>query len=213
MVKVTNYYKLFENILEESKRKFIRRKPSILLHSCCAPCSSHVVGCLLNFFDVYVFYYNPNVYPEEEYIKRKREQLRLLTFDEFKSARFIDSSYNYKDFLDKIVGYEKDFEGGARCNICFRMRLEATAKMAKKLNLDYFSTTLTVSPHKNAEQINTIGKCLSEKYSSEFLFSDFKKKDGYKRSIELSKKYDLYRQNYCGCEFSLKNNSKLYKKY
>lgn len=213
MIEVTNYHKIFENIIEENKKRFIERNPSILLHSCCAPCSSYVVDFLLNFFNVYVFYYNPNIYPGEEYIKRKEEQLRLLSFPKFKNIKFIDSGYNHENFLDKIRGYEKDVEGGERCNICFKIRLEKTAKIAKKLNLDYFSTTLTVSPHKNAKQINLVGEYLSKKYSLDFLFSDFKKKDGYKKSIELSKKYNLYRQNYCGCEFSLKNNSNLYKKY
>lgn len=213
MIEVTNYHKIFENIVEENKKRFIERNPSILLHSCCAPCSSYVVDFLLNFFNVYVFYYNPNIYPGEEYIKRKEEQLRLLSFPKFKNIKFIDAGYNHADFLDKIRGYEKDVEGGERCNICFKIRLEKTAKIAKKLNLDYFSTTLTVSPHKNAKQINLVGEYLSKKYSLDFLFSDFKKKDGYKKSIELSKKYNLYRQNYCGCEFSLKNNSNLYKKY
>ena len=213
MFEVTNYHKIFENIIEENKKRFTKKRPSILLHSCCGPCSSYVVDLLLNFFSVSFVYYNPNIYPEKEYIKRKNEQLKLLSFPKFKSVKFIDSDYNHKDFLDKISGYEKDFEGGERCNICFKIRLEKTAKLAKKLNLDYFSTTLTVSPHKNAKQINLIGEYLSKKYSLDFLFSDFKKKDGYKKSIELSKKYNLYRQNYCGCEFSLKNNSTLHKKH
>ena len=213
MIEVTDYNRIFENILEENRKRFVKRKPSILLHSCCGPCSSYVINTLMNFFNVYIFFYNPNIYPEEEYIKRRKEQLRLLSFNEFKSVGFIDIIYSHKDFLEKVYGYEKDFEGGERCSICFKMRLEKTAKMAKKLNLDYFSTTLTVSPHKNAKQINAIGEYLSKKFSLDFLFSDFKKKDGYKKSIELSKKYNLYRQNYCGCEFSLKNNSTLYKKH
>ena len=212
MINKINYSKIFEKILEENSKKFENKKPSILLHSCCGPCSSSVLGAVMNFFDVFIFYYNPNIFPIEEYTKRKTEQLKLLSYPEFKGIKYLESYYDHKNFLESVKGYEKDIEGGERCNVCFKLRLEVTAKLAKKLGLDYFSTTLTVSPHKNAQNINNIGKNLSEKYSVDYLFSDFKKKDGYKKSIELSKKYNLYRQNYCGCEFSLKNNYILYKK-
>lgn len=212
MVAKINYHKILESTLEEVKTKFVGRKPDLLLHSCCGPCSSYVVSFLMNFFNIYIFYYNPNIYPEKEYLKRKEEQLKLLSYTDFKDIKFVDGKYDHLLFLEEVKGYEQCFEGGNRCDICFKMRLKETVEMAKKLRLDYFSTTLTVSPHKNSDKINAIGKELENKYFCNYLFSDFKKKDGYKKSIELSKKYNLYRQNYCGCEFSLKKDCILYKK-
>lgn len=171
----------------------------LLLHSCCGPCSSSVIERLRDYFDITVIYYNPNIEPKEEYEKRKSEQLRLL--NEL-GIKFMDIDYLNNEYHEKVKGYENEPENGLRCPLCFELRLDKTASKAKENNFDYFGTTLTVSPHKNSKIINQIGLKLEEKYGVKFLLSDFKKEDGYKRSIELSKKYDLYRQDYCGCLYS-----------
>lgn len=171
----------------------------LLLHSCCGPCSSSVIERLRDYFDITVIYYNPNIEPKVEYEKRKSEQLRLL--NEL-GIKFMDIDYLNNEYHEKIKGYENEPENGLRCPLCFDLRLDKTASKAKENNFDYFGTTLTVSPHKNSKIINEIGLKLEEKYGVKFLLSDFKKEDGYKRSIELSKKYDLYRQDYCGCLYS-----------
>lgn len=181
-------------------------KKNMLLHSCCGPCSTTVIFELLKDYDLTVFYYNPNIYPTEEYLKRKAEQMRLI--DELNQThnaqiKVIDAPYDPENYEKVIEGLEKEKEGGARCEICFKLRLDKTANEAKKKNFDIFATTLTVSPHKNAPLINKIGEELSKKYEIEYLVSDFKKKDGYKKSIEYSKEYKLYRQNYCGCKYSI----------
>ena len=189
-----NYHKKLLEIISS-----LDYKPSLLLHSCCGPCSTQVLSFLAPYFNITVFYYNPNIEPEEEYLKRKKEQIRLLSE---LNIKHMDIDYLNEEYRNKVVGYEKEPENGARCHICYRLRLEKTAKLAKENNFDYFATTLTVSPYKNAKVINEIGLELQNKYNIKYLLSDFKKEDGYKRSIELSKKYELYRQDYCGCLFS-----------
>ncbi len=196
-----NYYLLFENQLNRIKEK--GKVPTILLHSCCAPCSSHVITFLKEYFDITIIYYNPNIYPYEEYKKRKEEQIRLL--NEIKSKNklnIIDCDYDNNIYEKTIKGLEKEKEGGSRCYKCFWLRLDKTAQIAKENNYDYFSTTLTISPYKNSTVINEIGKELETIYNITWLYSDYKKKDGYKKSIQLSKEYNLYRQNYCGCIYS-----------
>ena len=174
-------------------------RPKLLLHSCCAPCSSSVLQRIKENFDVTVLYYNPNIYPEEEYFKRKREQIKLLNI---LNIKLMDCDYIPEEYYQKVAGYECEKEGGARCEKCFYLRLEKTAQLATNNGFDFFGTTLTVSPHKNAEIINRIGEELEKKYGIKFLYSDFKKEDGDLNSIKLSKEYNLYRQEYCGCEFS-----------
>lgn len=192
----------YQNKLEEIVNS-LTYTPKLLLHSCCAPCSSRCIEYLTNYFDITVLYYNPNISPEEEYEKRKNEQIRFLK--EYKSKHkldILDIEYNYDDFLNIAKGLEDAPEGGDRCFKCYNLRLEKTAMVAKENNFDYFGTTLTVSPYKNSQILNQIGEELEKKYNIKYLYSDFKKNNGYKRSIELSKEYNLYRQNYCGCIFS-----------
>ena len=174
-------------------------KPTLLLHSCCGPCSSACIERLKDYFKITVIYYNPNIEPLSEYEHRKSEQMRLLK--ELDIA-FLDCDYDNEVFRDLTKNLSLEPEGGKRCAVCFGIRLKQTAVVAKENNFDYFGTTLTVSPHKNSQLINKIGEKIGEKIGIKFLYSDFKKKDGYKRSIELSKEYNLYRQNYCGCLYS-----------
>ena len=180
--------------------------PSLLLHSCCAPCSSYVIEYLSNYFAITVYYYNPNIDTAEEYKKRVAEQIRLIESMPFKNrVEYVIADYYPNEFYNKVKGFEKEPEGGLRCKECFNLRLENTAEYAKRHSFDYFTTTLTISPLKNSQVINEIGKEIAEKYNIKYLFSDFKKKSGYLRSCQLSEKYGLYRQNFCGCVFS-KNN-------
>lgn len=174
-------------------------KPTLLLHSCCGPCSSACIERLKDYFKITVIYYNPNIEPLSEYEHRKSEQMRLLK--ELDIA-FLDCDYDNGVFRNLTKNLSLEPEGGKRCAVCFGIRLKQTAVVAKENNFDYFGTTLTVSPHKNSQLINKIGEKIGEKIGIKFLYSDFKKKDGYKRSIELSKEYNLYRQNYCGCLYS-----------
>jgi len=190
-----NYQKLLDEVID--RISVYDQKPSLLLHSCCGPCSSYVVTYLKEYFNVTVFFYNPNIYPEEEYLHRLSEQRRLL---KELDVELIEKGYDHTEFLECAKGYESEPEGGARCERCFNLRLKKTHDLAVELGFEYFCTTLTVSPHKNAFIINEIGERLSENIL--WLPSDFKKRDGYKRSIELSKQYNLYRQDYCGCEFA-----------
>jgi len=196
-----NYNKEMENILESLKKD--NKVPKLLLHSCCAPCSSHVISVLTDYFDITILYYNPNIEPFEEYEKRKQEEIRFIEqYPNKNKLDIIDCDYDNILFKKMSEGLEQEKEGGARCVKCYHLRLDKTASMASELNYDYFATTLTVSPLKNSEKINTIGKFLENKYNIKYLVSDFKKKEGYKHSIELAKEYDLYRQDYCGCIYS-----------
>lgn len=177
-------------------------KPSLLLHSCCAPCSTAVVERLIENFTVTVFYFNPNITESEEYNLRLNEQKRYLKETYGDRVNLIEGRYKAVEFFDVAKGLNKEPEGGKRCEKCFELRLYETAKVAKEGGYRYFCTTLTVSPHKNADVINEIGKAAEVKYGVEFLPSDFKKRGGYQRSCELSQKNELYRQNYCGCIYS-----------
>lgn len=186
----------------------MKTKQKILLHSCCAPCSTAVIERLKDEFEIVIFYYNPNIYPEDEYLKRKAEEIKYIKHlnetDKELEISMIDSDYECEKFYEATRGFENEREGGARCALCFKLRLSETAKKAKELSFDVFGTTLTVSPHKNAELINSIGLAIEKEIGVNFLVSNFKKQNGYKRSIELSKENNIYRQNYCGCEFALK---------
>ena len=183
--------------------KELPKGSTVLLHTCCAPCSSAVIARLANDFEITVFYYNPNIEPQEEYIKRKEEQQRFLTeITTLYPIHFLDCDYDHDAFENITKGLEKEKEGGSRCFKCYRLRLEQTAKIAKLNHFDYFGTSLTVSPYKNATKLNEIGAELEKIYKVNFLYSDFKKHDGYKKSIEYSKQYHLYRQDYSGCHFS-----------
>ena len=175
-------------------------KPKLLMHSCCAPCSSYCITYLKDYFDITILYYNPNIEPYEEYLKRKEEQIRLCNI---LGVKIMDCDYDNEAFKKMVIGYETAKEGGLRCFKCYELRLRKTASLAT--NFDYFGTTLTVSPYKNSNKINEIGLKLQDEYGIKFLISDFKKKDGYKKSIELSHKYNLYRQNFCGCIYSKKD--------
>lgn len=194
-----NYDLYLEKIIKEIKNKNI--KPKLLLHTCCAPCSSSVITRLSNFFDITVFYYNPNIEPYEEYELRKEEQKRFL-FELNLGIKFEDCDYEHEEFKNISKGLENLKEGGLRCHKCYKLRLLKTATKAIALNYDYFGTTLTVSPYKNSQVLNKIGEEIEKELNIKYLYSDFKKKEGYKKSIELSKEYNLYRQNYCGCIYS-----------
>lgn len=196
-----NADKILEELIAENIKN--NKVPRVLLHSCCAPCSSYVIEYLSKYFKLTIFYYNPNISPLEEYEKRKQEQIRLINSMETKnSVDIIDCDYDNDLYESSIKGLEAEPERGRRCEVCFKLRLEKTAFRALELGYDYFGTTLTVSPYKNCSMINEIGLDISKKLGIEFLVSDFKKKNGYKRSIELSREYNLYRQNYCGCKYS-----------
>ena len=184
--------------------------PRVMLHSCCAPCSSYVIEYLSSYFYLTILYYNPNISPALEYDKRKAEQIRLINKMKTKyKVNIVDCDYDNNVYELAIKGLEKEPERGKRCNVCFRLRLEKTASLAKEMGYDYFGTTLTVSPYKNCLLINEFGLEIGNRLGIEFLVSDFKKRDGYKRSIELSREYNLYRQNYCGCKYS----KEFYEKY
>lgn len=196
-----NYQKELEKVINDIVNK--NETPTLLLHSCCAPCSSYVLEYLSNYFKITIFYYNPNISPKEEFDKRIEEQKRLINELPVKNkVEFIEGKYDNDKYEDSIKGLEQEKEGGSRCHICYRLRLEETAKIAKETGFDYFTTTLSISPYKNAKVLNEIGEELGKIYNISYLYADFKKKNGYKRSIELSRIYNLYRQDYCGCEYS-----------
>lgn len=198
-----NYSIEMEKIINYNKREQIM--PSLLLHACCAPCSSACLEYLNENFDITVFYYNPNISPKAEFEKRLEEEKRLVSeMLPDKNIKVIEGSYNYNDFLETVKGLESAAEGGERCFKCYRLRLEKTAQLAKEMKFDYFCTTLSISPLKNSQILNKIGFETAEKFGVKWLPSDFKKKEGYKRSIELSRQFNLYRQNFCGCVFSKK---------
>ncbi len=202
---------MFHENYNEKMKEMINNIPkgtTLLLHTCCAPCSSTVIANLSKYFTITIFYYNPNIEPEEEYEKRKEEQKRFIKeYPSMYPISFLDCDYEPEKFHQIAKGYEEEKERGARCPRCFRLRLEKTAQMAKEKGFQYFGTSLTVSPYKNALQINEIGKVLEQEYHIPFLYSDFKKENGYQKSIELSKEYHLYRQDYCGCVYSKKEKN------
>lgn len=198
-----NYQKEMEQVVSREQRA--ECVPSLFLHSCCAPCSSYVLEYLSAFFAITVYYYNPNIYPPQEYEERVAEVERLIAeLPAVHPIRFHSGEYRPELFYEAVKGHEPDPEGGERCGICFELRLREAARLASEGDYDYFTTTLTISPLKDAERLNGIGERLGEEYGVKFLNSDFKKRGGYQRSIELSKEYGLYRQNYCGCVFSMR---------
>lgn len=197
-----NYQKKLDELINGISEGTV---PRLLLHSCCAPCSSYTLEYLSQYFDITVLYYNPNISPRSEFDKRAVEQARLIAeLPAQHKVKLVVSDYDYTEFLDIARGYESCQEGGERCFRCYRMRLEKTAEKAKAEGFDYFCTTLSISPLKDSQIINKIGYETAEKYGVKWLPSDFKKKEGYKRSTELSREYNLYRQNFCGCAYSKK---------
>lgn len=200
---MTNYQIEMEKIIEMEHNN--NNIPTLLLHSCCAPCSSYVLETLSSHFKITILYYNPNISPLEEYEKRKLEEIRFIKeYPSKYKIDFIDSNYDNDKYNDLVRGLENVKEGGKRCYLCYQLRMEEAAKVAKENNFDYFTTTLSISPYKNSNWLNEIGYNLQDKYNIKYLPADFKKKNGYKRSIELSKIYNLYRQDYCGCIYSKK---------
>lgn len=196
-----NYQKQLESIIARHEAK--GEVPTLLLHSCCAPCSSYCLEYLSNYFKITVFYYNPNIYPEEEYAKRVKEQESFIERLPAKyPIEFIEGAFEKECFYETVKGFEQCKEGGERCFRCYELRLAETAKLAKELGMDYFTTTLSISPLKNSEKLNEIGEKVGAIYGVSHLSSDFKKKNGYKRSVELSNEYEMYRQYYCGCVYS-----------
>lgn len=198
---MTNYQKLLDKTLEQLTAE--KRTPTLLLHSCCAPCSSYVLEYLSRYFLITVFYFNPNITEKDEYEKRVTEQKRLISEMPLENpVKFIEGNYEPKRFFEIAKGFENVPEGGERCFKCYRLRLSEAADTAKAGGFDYFTTTLSISPLKNAQKLNEIGEEEALRVGVPYLFSDFKKKEGYKRSIQLSAQFGLYRQNYCGCPYS-----------
>lgn len=196
-----NYQKKLDALIEENVRN--GKTPTLLLHSCCAPCSSYVLKYLSDYFRITLLYFNPNISPKEEYIKRVGEQKRLISELPVRNpVSFIEGRYEPSEFYEAVRGYENEPEGGERCFICYELRLCEAAKYAAEGGFDYFATTLSISPLKNAAKINEIGECVGARFGVKHLPSDFKKKEGYKQSVELSAQYCLYRQNFCGCVYS-----------
>lgn len=200
-----NYQKMLEQTLRAISAT--DQIPTLLLHSCCGPCSSTVLEYLSAYFAITVLYYNPNIYPQQEFDKRAAAQRQLLLSMECRNpVAFVLADYGADEFDEAVSGFEAAPEGGARCLKCFELRLGEAAKYARDNGFDYFTTTLSVSPHKDAAALNNIGGALAEKYGTRYLYADFKKRNGYKRSVELSEQFGLYRQNYCGCKYSMRRN-------
>lgn len=203
-----NYQLVMENIIKENcleKGQIKEKLPTLLLHSCCAPCSSYCLAVLSQYFNVTVFYYNPNIYPPEEYEMRVKEQQRFINeYPMTNEVRFVEGPYDTERFYNMAKGLEKVPEGGERCFKCYELRLRESAKYALDNGFDFFTTTLSISPLKNAQKLNEIGKQLEEEFGVKYLYSDFKKKEGYKKSTEISNEYGMYRQYYCGCVYSKK---------
>ena len=194
------------DLLMEKQISDVEEGSTLLMHACCAPCSSACLERLGNFFDISIFYYNPNITSEDEYNKRVEEIKKFISSFKTKyKVKLIEGRYDPKEFFEISKGLEDEPERGKRCFECYKLRLEESAKVASELNFDYFCTTLTLSPYKKADWLNENGEDLNNKYNSTYLYSDFKKKNGYKRSIELSQEYNLYRQDYCGCVYSLRD--------
>ena len=201
MDRKVNYQKELDRTIDKITREGVI--PTLFLHSCCAPCSSYVLKYLSDYFKITIFYYNPNISPEDEYRERVREQIRLINEMPVKNkVEFMEGRYEPEVFYEMAKGMEDIPEGGERCFKCYELRLREAAVIAKDRGFDYFTTTLSISPLKNAAKLNEIGLKLEEEYNIKYLLSDFKKKEGYKQSVELSKEYNLYRQNYCGCVYS-----------
>ncbi len=201
MSQTINYQKKLDQLIDGFIKE--KRVPTLLLHSCCAPCSSYCLEYLAQYFSITIFYYNPNISPASEYERRAAEQQRLI--EELNAPypiKFRLGNYDADRFYAMAKGLEKEPEGGKRCFGCYELRLKEAAIAAKELGFDYFTTTLSISPHKNATKLNEIGEAVGEEYGVTYLPSDFKKKNGYKRSVELSKEHHLYRQDYCGCVYS-----------
>lgn len=202
-----NYQKELEKIILQNQKE--EKVPTLLLHSCCAPCSSYCIAYLSDYFHITIFYYNPNITDKEEYQKRVEEQKRFIAMYPSKyPVQFQEGAYEPERFFEITRGYENLPEGGERCFRCYELRLKEAARIAKEENFDYFTTTLSISPLKNAQKLNEIGEKLSREWEVSYLYSDFKKKEGYKQSIQLSKEYALYRQDYCGCIFSKRQREK-----
>lgn len=200
-----NYQAELEKIIAKNQSDGVI--PTLFLHSCCAPCSSYVLEYLSQYFKITVFYYNPNIYPDEEYFKRVKEQKEFIErFPAKNKIDFVEGNFDKDRFYAMAKGKENIREGGERCFACYELRLRESAEYALKGNFDYFTTTLSISPLKNAEKLNQIGLSLEKEYGVKYLVSDFKKKDGYKRSVEISRQYGMYRQDYCGCVFSKKEH-------
>lgn len=195
-----NFQRELDKIIQKHQQN--NEKPLLLLHSCCGPCSSYVLEYLREYFQIKLFFFNPNIHPSEEYQRRLSAQKEVLKKMDFSDVELIEGKYDPDEFFKAVKGFEDQPEGGKRCEICIKMRMKRAAETAKKYNMDYFATTLTVSPHKNAPYINSAGEILEKEIGIPYLVSDFKKKNGYKRSVELCRILDIYRQNYCGCVFA-----------
>lgn len=209
-----NYQKQLDGLIAEIEKRIGEggAVPTLFLHSCCAPCSSYTLEYLSQYFRITIFYYNPNIMRKEEYEKRVAEQQRLISeLNEKEETRykisFVEGSHDPKEFVQAVKGLEHEPEGGARCRVCYKMRLDETARLAADGGYDFFCTTLSISPLKHADWLNELGEIAATEKAVRWLVSDFKKKGGYKRSIELSKEHNLYRQNFCGCEYSRINKT------